>query len=603
MSDWFGTQSTAASVNAGQDLEMPGPAAWRGEKLLQAVKNGEVTEATIDARARRVLELLEKTGKFDHPERQTEQAIDRPEHRALLRRAASEAMVLLENKGVLPLSKETLKSIALIGPNAKVARVNGGGSAKVNPHYVVIPFEGMLKKLGPDVRVGYEIGCSIHKMLPLIEPAWLGADGLKVDFYNNFDLAGDPAASIRSGTSEFSWLGNVTEGVNPAEFSGRLTGILKPEESGKFTFGLSGICPERLSLDGKEIIDNWTNFQPSLTLMGGEAFEATADVVLEAGKAYRIEVEFRKIEVPLPFAGIRVGLLPPIPADSIERAAQLAARSDVAVVFAGFSSEWECEGFDRPDMQLAGEQNKLIEKVAAANPNTIVVVNSGSPISMPWLERVAAVVQAWYPGQECGNAMADVLFGDVTPCGKLPLTFPVRLEDNPAYINYPGENGKVYYGEGIFVGYRYYEKKKVAPLFPFGYGLSYTSFDYGRLVISPETVGAKVGANEPVTISLDVTNSGKRPGKEVVQLYIRDVVSTLHRPEKELKGFAKVELQPGECKTISIQIGREALAYYDDNTHQWVAEAGVFEVLAGSSSQDIRACGQFSLRETFQFGN
>jgi beta-glucosidase len=299
----------------------------------------------------------------------------------------------------------------------------------------------------------------------------------------------------------------------------------------------------------------------------------------------------------MPISGIRIGLLPPVPADSIQRAAQLAGRSDAAVVFAGLSSEWESEGFDRPDLELAGEQNALIEQVAAANPNTIVVLNTGSPISMPWLGKVAAVVQAWYPGQECGNAIADVLFGDVNPSGKLPQTFPLHLEDNPAYLNYPGENGKVTYGEGLFVGYRYYEKKKIAPLFPFGHGLSYTTFQYGPLTLS----ASEMDPQSTLAVSVDVTNTGKLAGQEVVQLYLHDLASKLHRPEKELKGFTKVELQPSERKTVRFEIGREALAYYDDLERSWVAEAGEFEAQVGSSSQDIRSIGTFTLRETERF--
>jgi beta-glucosidase len=204
---------------------------------------------------------------------------------------------------------------------------------------------------------------------------------------------------------------------------------------------------------------------------------------------------------------------------------------------------------------------------------------------MPWLDRVAAVLQAWYPGQECGNAIADVLFGDVTPSGKLPQTFPKRLEDNPAYINYPGENGRVRYGEGIFVGYRYYEKKKVEPLFPFGFGLSYTSFAYDNLRLSTDVLAP----GERLTVSVDVTNTGQRAGQEVVQLYVHDVASKLARPPKELKGFAKVALAPGETKTLTLALDRDALAYWNDAKQAWVAEAGEFEVLFGSSSQDMRA--------------
>jgi beta-glucosidase len=211
---------------------------------------------------------------------------------------------------------------------------------------------------------------------------------------------------------------------------------------------------------------------------------------------------------------------------------------------------------------------------------------------------VAAVVEAWFPGQECGNAIADILFGAVNPSGKLTQTFPVRLEDNPAYINYPGENGKVRYGEGLFVGYRYYEKKKIAPLFPFGFGLSYTTFTYDNLRLNTN----KIGPQETLEVLVDVTNTGERAGREIVQMYVRDVQSRLHRPDKELKGFAKVQLEPGERKTVSLTLGRQALAYYDDLAQAWVAEAGEFEVLVGSSSQAIQGKATLTLTETSWFG-
>ena len=263
----------------------------------------------------------------------------------------------------------------------------------------------------------------------------------------------------------------------------------------------------------------------------------------------------------------------------------------MALVFIGTGDDWKREGFDRPDMELPGQQVALLEKVAAANPNTVVVLNTGSPISIPWLDKVAAVVEAWFPGQECGNAIADVLFGDVNPSGKLSQSWPVRLEDNPAFINYPGENGHVYYGEGLFVGYRYYDKKRIAPRFPFGYGLSYTTFEYGNLRLNkPE-----YALGETIEVSVDVTNTGARAGKEVVQLYVRDVASSLVRPKKELEAFAKVDLQPGETKTVAFKLDERALSFYDDAQAKWVAEAGKFKVLVGASSRDIRCKAVFSL--------
>ncbi len=297
--------------------------------------------------------------------------------------------------------------------------------------------------------------------------------------------------------------------------------------------------------------------------------------------------------------GFRLGYLPPVAEDAIERAAALAARSDVALLFVGLNGDWEGEGHDRPDMELVGQQVALIEQVAAANPNTVVVLQTGSPIAMPWLNKVAGVIQAWYPGQECGNAIADVLFGTVNPSGKLSQTFPQRLEDNPAYINYPGEHGRVRYGEGIFIGYRYYEKKQVVPLFPFGFGLSYTSFAYGNLHLNRQTITP----DEGITLSVDVTNTGKTMGKEVVQVYVRDMQSSVARPTKELKRFTKVALAAGETKTVTFTLDREAFAYWDDAEHAWTAEAGDFEILVGSSSQDIRVHAIVQLTKTVVFGS
>src|SRR5439155_9320786 len=299
-------------------------------------------------------------------------------------------------------------------------------------------------------------------------------------------------------------------------------------------------------VDGQQVIDNWTQQTRGDTYFGTGSAEVTARVEMEAGQTYELRVDYSSQGATL-LAGVRLGHLPPVAENAIERAAALAARSDVALLFVGLNGDWESEGHDRPDMELVGAQVALIEQVAAANPNTVVVLQTGSPIAMPWLDRVAAVLQAWYPGQECGNAIADVLFGAVNPSGKLPQTFPVRLEDNPAYINYPGENGRVRYGERIFVGYRYYEKKKVEPLFPFGFGLSYTSFAYDNLRLSTDVLAP----GKRLTVSVDVTNTGQRAGQEVVQLYVHDVASRLARPPKELKGFAKVALAPGETKTVT----------------------------------------------------
>jgi beta-glucosidase len=388
------------------------------------------------------------------------------------------------------------------------------------------------------------------------------------------------------------WLGDIGPGVVPGQFSARLSGMFTASETGPYAFSLISTGLSRLFVNDQLVVDNWTNWQSGEDFFGFGSSEVRAPIDMIAGQTYRLRIDYSNHNAML--SALRVGCALPVPENLLERAAQLAAESDVAVVFAGLGGEWESEGYDRPTIDLPPAQNELIATVAAANPNTVVVLNTGSPVTMPWLPNVRAVLQAWYPGQECGNAIADVLFGAVNPSGKLPQTFPQRLEDNPAFVNYPGENGKVYYGEGIFVGYRYYEKKKIDPLFPFGHGLSYTTFDYSNLSIQADTSGT----SPLIQVNVDITNAGTCAGQEVVQLYVRDIQAKVARPEKELKAFAKVQLQPGESQRVAFSLNRDALAYYDTATKGWVAEAGTFEILLGSSSADIRLCGLFELAAT-----
>jgi beta-glucosidase len=275
--------------------------------------------------------------------------------------------------------------------------------------------------------------------------------------------------------------------------------------------------------------------------------------------------------------------------DSLNQALQVASKAELVILFAGNSAEWESEGFDRPNMELPQNQNELIEEVLKVNPNTVVVLNTGAPVRMPWIDNTPAMIQAWFGGQEMGEAIADVLFGLVNPSGKLPTTFPVRLQDNPAYVNYPGENGRVYYGEGIFVGYRYYEYKDLDPLFPFGFGLSYTQFEYDNVVLSTD----RMKPGETLTASVNVTNVGPTKGKEIVQLYIRDSQSRLVRPLKELKGFTKIELLPGETRVVNFDIREDSLKYYDDELMEWVVEPGTFELFIGGSSHDLQVAARF----------
>jgi len=584
MSDWFGTYDSNVPTG-GLDLEMPGPARWMSEEHVRdALAKSTLTEAALDDKVRRLLCVLEKAGLFENPELQPERAENKPQHRRIIREAAREAIVLLKNDGTLPLKK--VKSIAVIGPYASSAQILGGGSSNVTPHYAVPPYEGIRNRAGKKIRVETAPGCFIYKNMLAPAPETLstpnGRRGLRLSLFNGTELAGDPVHTEVTTRVQYGWFENTVPNVDQEAFSLRLEGLFTPPESGTHTLALSAVGWAKLYLDDKLVIDHTSD--------SDMAKQLTADLKLEGGKAYPIKVEYYWKGNPR-WRALSLGHQPPHAKDTIAEAVKLAKKSDVVVLVAGLNGEWETEGSDRVDMKLPGAQNELIERVAKANKNTIVVLNVGSPVEMPWIDKVPAVLQLWYDSQEQGNALADILFGDVNPSGKLPTTFPVRLQDNPAYTNYPGEHGKVRYGEGIFVGYRYYDKKELAPLFPFGHGLSYTTFKYSNLRLS----ATSIPPNELLKVRVDVTNTGKVAGKEVVQLYVRDVSSTVARPEKELKAFAKLELAPKQTKTVTFTLDREAWWYFDVAKNAWATEPGDFEILVGSSSRDIRLSAGFAL--------
>jgi beta-glucosidase len=584
MSDWFGTYDREVP-NSGLDLEMPGAARWMSEEhVKRALDDGPLTEEMLNDKARRLLSVLERAGLFTHPELHPERAEDKPQHRRILREAAREAIVLLKNDGILPLKK--VKSIAVIGPYAQTAQILGGGSSSVTPHYVVSPYEGIKNRAGDKVKVETAPGCFIYKNLPAPAPATLstadGRRGLRLSLYNGTEFAGEPVYTEITTRVQYGWFENTVPNVNNEAFSLRLEGFFTPQESGLHTLALTAVGWGNVYLDGQLIVDHSSDKDMAKQL--------TADLKLEAGKSYSIKIEYYWKGNPR-WRALSFGHQPPHAKDMIGEAVKMAKKADVVVLIAGLNGEWESEGFDRVDMKLPGAQDELIERVTKANKNTIVVLNTGSPVEMPWINQVPAVLQLWYNGQEQGNALADVLFGDANPSGKLPTTFPVRLQDNPAYINYPGENGKVRYGEGIFVGYRYYDKKEIEPLFPFGHGLSYTTFKYNNLRLSAKSLTA----NELLKVRVDVTNTGKVAGKEVVQLYVRDVESTMARPQKELKAFAKVELAPKQTRTVTFTLDREAIWHFDVIRNTWMVEPGEFEILVGSSSRDIRLSDSFTI--------
>jgi beta-glucosidase len=479
------------------------------EHARNALANGTLTESALDDKVRRLLYVLEKAGLFENPELQPERAENKAQHRRIIREAAREAIVLLKNDGTLPLRK--VKSIAIIGPNAQTAPILGGGSSSVTAHYSVSPYEGIRNRAGDKMEVTTAPGCFIYKTAGSRAQTLStedGQQGLRLSLFNGTEFAGDPVYTEVTTRVQLGWFENTVPKVDQESFSLRLEGFFTPQESGTHSLGLAAVGWGKVYFADKLIIDHLSDTHMAKQLI--------ADLKLEAGKAYPIKIEYYWKGNPR-WRSLSFGHQPPHAKDLIAEAVKLAKKADVVVLIAGLNGEWESEGFDRVDMKLPGAQNELIERVAKANKNTIVVLNAGSPVEMPWIDKVPTVLQLWYNSQEQGNALADVLFGDVNPSGKLPTTFPVRLQDNPAYINYPGENGEVRYGEGIFVGYRYYDKKEITPLFPFGHGLSYTTFKYSNLRLSEPALTP----NELLKVRVDVNNTARSGRKSF--LYVRSV--------------------------------------------------------------------------------
>ena len=588
MSDWGAVHSTIETANAGLDLEMPS-GKYLGNDLLAAIKAGKVQEATLDAMIARMLRIMFVTGLFDHAYATNLLPFDSTAHRKLARAVAREGIVLLKNaNNILPLQRNELKSVAIIGPNAATVRFGGGGSSAITPYFAVSPLEGIKNKVGNKIRVQYALGCEQEGDIQPIDAAFLlsssdpqSEHGLRGEYFDNKDLQGTPVLTRLDQQVAFDWMNeSPAPALKSDGFSVRWTGKLMPKTSGAYRLSVMSDDGVRLYFNNALVIDDWHDH-------AAETRSAKVDLQTDVSYDLRLEYYENGGDALVKLGWSKLGN------DLITDAVATARNANVALVFAGLSKHFESEGFDRQSLDLPEDQIALINAVAAANPKTIVVLNSGAPVLMSqWLDRVAGLIEAWFPGQEGGDAIADVIFGDVNPGGKLPVTFLKAWQDSPAYPNYPGKDGEVHYAEGIFVGYRHFDKNNLAPLFPFGFGLSYTTFAYSDLAVT-----SKKGLPAPeIETAVTIKNTGPREGTEVVQLYIHEAASKVERPVKELKGFQKVALRPGESKRLAFTLDQSAFSFYDVNRKQWVIEPGRFEILLGSSSRDIRLQASVALQ-------
>ncbi|TNB46232.1 beta-glucosidase [Martelella lutilitoris] len=571
MSDWTATHSTAAALLAGLDLEMPGPGKFRGEKLIKAVENGEVPAAAVRHAARRVLRLIERVGAKTSDDLEVEQAEDRLETRALIRRAGAAAAVLLKNdNALLPLSGKKRSRIAVIGPNAARAVMFGGGSAQINAHYAISPLEG-IRAAFPDAQVDYALGCPGDRYLPLIDTP------VDIAFFAGTDFAGPPVLTKTGARSEFRWFGPVAPEVDHRAFSARLTARYEPQETGWYEIGLMSAGTSRLAIDGTPVLEAWESWSRGFSYFGHGCAERRGRIHLEAGKSYDISVDYACGDgITTTLKAVRFGLRAPSAGGSREEAVALARDADVVVLVAGLNDDWETEAEDRESLNLPQAQNDLIEAVAAANRSTIVVMQSGAPVTMPWADAVPAILQLWYPGQECGNALADVLTGNAEPGGRMPQSFPATAEELGAITRRPEAYGKVVYAEGTAIGYRGFAARGTRPQFPFGHGLGYAKIEFCDARLAFE--------EEQLTVEVALFNPSERTGSEVAQVYLISETGTPLR----LVAFAKTTLAPMEKRSIGLAIPERRLCAWDPDKGRWVREPMPFTLAVGPSSADLR---------------
>ncbi|MGO8720557.1 MAG: glycoside hydrolase family 3 C-terminal domain-containing protein [Acidobacteriaceae bacterium] len=578
MSDWGGTYDGIAAANAGLDLEMGDAEFMTAKTLIPAIENGKVPEAVIDEKVRRILRTAMQFGFFDREQTDPSIPLFNPQADAIALQSAEEGAVLLKNEGnLLPLNPHKTHSIAVIGPDAYPAVPGGGGSSEVTAFAPVSFMTGLSTALYPTgTKVYWNAGIKTPAEIFsgtswCVDSACKNTGLLRTEYIQ--------ATNAKTASGEDDQMNSLQnpggEDWNPGYRRVEWNGYYLPKTSGVYRVVAATVGEDsyKVLLDGQQILEVPTH-------ENGQA-PKSALVKLEAGKPAKIQFIYWPM-TEQKTAGLGViaesRLLNPA-------AIHLARMVDVAVVSVGFGPSTEGEGLDRT-YQLPFGQEELIQAVAAVNPRTIVVLTAGGSVAtQDWLDKVPALLQTWYAGQEAGNALEKILLGEVNPSGKLPMSWEKKIEDNPTYKNYyeaPGSRN-VNYAEGIFLGYRYYDKSHVKPLFPFGFGLSYTSFAFSNLEVTPQ-VASQTGS---ITVGFDVKNTGSRAGAEVAQVYVGDPSATVPRPVRELKGFSRVSLAPGESRHVTVTLNRRSLAYWDTITHNWEVDPGKFVVYVGDSSRNI----------------
>lgn len=571
MSDWGSVYSAVGVANGGLDIEMGYAKYMNYANLSKAIDNGLVSIKTIDEKVLHILETIIAFGIFDHPQKDSTIPEKNPYTENIALQDAREGIVLLKNDdGILPLKGKTL----VLGPNINKMPI-GGGSGFVSPFTVVTLCDG-LKELPNSGDFDFIFDPELSTDLINTGEFFTGANskiqGLKAEYFKNDNLDGTPDYVGVDNAVNFNWkAGPIKVNFPTDHFSARWTGVFKPKNAGRYKFKLSADDGYRLSFDGKEILADWKAHQ---------FFGKDVVVNVEAGKEYPIKIEY--------FEGTgeaKINFSTTFIREEDYFAEKLKTCKNV-IINIGFDKVLERENFDRP-FELPKEQTDLIEKVSKYNKNIIVIINAGGGVEMAsWKDKVKGILMAWYPGQQGGQALAEIISGKISPSGKLPISIESKPEDNPTYANYYDIRPKVahkrvQYNEGVFLGYKGYDKSCIEPLYPFGFGLSYSNFEYSNLLIKKQD-------RNNVIVSFTIKNTGKYDASEIAEIYVGDEIASVPRPQKELKGFEKVFLKKGESKEIKIELDDEAFSFFDVDSNKFVVEPGEFTISVGASSKDIR---------------
>ncbi len=587
MSDWDSTYDGVAAANSGLDLEMPNPKFMTLAVLGDAIKSGQVSVATIDEKVRRILRTAIRFGFLDRSQLEISKSLYSKSGNEVALESARESLVLLKNeRNLLPLKKGAVRTIAVIGPDAYSAVPSAGGSSNTTAFAPVSFLEGIGDAVGSNAQVLYAAGLptpqSIFKETKF--DGTNGQNGLKVEVFDNPEMKGKPISSSSVDKMD-GWRAEMWTPHATVRRGIRSTGSYTPEKSGRYLFLTAAASEDTYTLlvDGKQLIA-----QPSRE---GQAPQF-ATLTLTAGKPISIELQYQPdAETARMGFGIRAeeDLISP-------ETRKIAASADAVVLAVGFDPSTESEGYDR-SFTLPWGQDALILAVAAANPKTVVNVTAGGAVdTRAWLDHVPVLIYNWYPGQRGGNALAEVLFGDEAPEGKLPISFDRSWEENPVHDHYYPEAGKTHptvtYAEGVFLGYRYYTSMQKQPLYPFGFGMTYTTFAFSNLKVTP---ASGKGDGHEFNVSFDVKNTGRRTGADVAQVYVGDPSAKIKRPAKELKAFKKLRLQPGQSEHVTLPLDQRSLSYYDVNEKGWRVDPGMFQIFVGDSSADTPLSAEFAV--------